>query len=78
MNKAHKVLIKMKQAPKNNWSPKDIKTLCLAYGLRLRQKGTSHGVLTNKKGEHLTIPMHKPIKPIYIKKLIKLIEDDEI
>ena len=31
-------------------------------------------VLTNNKGEHLTVPMDKPIKPLYIKRLTALIE----
>ena len=31
-------------------------------------------MLTNALGEHLTIPMHKPIKPVYIRRLVNLIE----
>lgn len=64
----------MKSNPKANWTPDNIKALCKAYNITLRQRSTSHAVLTNKKGKHLTIPMHKPIKPIYIRHLVKLIE----
>ena len=74
MSKAGKLLQKMKSNPKADWTPGNIKTLCKAYNLAMRQRGTSHGVLTNSKGEHLTIPMHKPIKAFYIKRLVELIE----
>ena len=45
-----------------------------AYGLTFRQRGTSHAVVTNAAGRHLTIPMHKPIKSLYIRRLVELIE----
>ena len=64
----------MKANPKADWAPADIRTLARAYGLRLRQRGTSHAVLTNASGDHLTIPMHKPIKPFYVRRLVSLIE----
>jgi predicted RNA binding protein YcfA (HicA-like mRNA interferase family) len=74
MSKAEKLLQQMKSNPKADWTPNNIKTLCNAFNLTLRQRGTSHAVLTNAIGQHLTIPMHKPVKPLYIKCLIKLIE----
>ena len=46
----------MKANPKADWKPADIRTVARAYGLKLRQRGTSHAVLTNTSGEHLTIP----------------------
>ncbi len=74
MSKAEKLLQRMKSNPKADWTSANVKTLCNAFDLTLRQSGTSHAVLTNNKGEHLTVPMHKPIKPLYIKRLIELIE----
>ena len=66
----------MKANPKADWSRSNIKTLVEAFNLTLRQHGTSHAVITNSSGQHVTIPMHKPIKPLYIKRLIELIEAD--
>lgn len=74
MSKAAKLLKNMKANPKADWTPDNVKTLAKAYDLTLRQNGTSHAVLTNSKGGHLTVPMHKPVKPLYIKRLIELIE----
>ena len=77
MSKAGKLLQKMKSNPKADWTPGNVKILCAAYDLTMRQHGTSHAVLTNAKGEHLTVPMHKPIKAFYIKRLVKMIEAEQ-
>ena len=75
MSRAATLLNRMKANPKGDWTSKDIRTLARAYQLTLRQRGTSHAVLTNARGQHLTVPMHKPIKPVYIRHLITLIEE---
>ncbi len=72
MSQADKLLTKMQNNPKGDWTPANLKTIAKAKGLTCRQNGTSHAVFTNKKGEHLTVPMHKPVKAIYIKKFIAL------
>ena len=74
MAKSARLLDSMRANPKADWTPDNVKTVVRAYGLILRQKGTSHAVVTNGLGQHLTIPMHKPIKPFYIKRLVELIE----
>ena len=75
MSKAAKLLEKMKSNPQDDWTPDNVKVLCTAFSLTMRQRGTSHAVITNTYGAHLTVPMHKPIKALYIKRLIKLIEE---
>ena len=74
MGKSEKLLAQMKANPKGDWTPDNVKTIANAYGLTIRQRGTSHSVLTNSLGQHLTIPFHKPIKPLYIKRLVELLE----
>ena len=64
----------MRANPKADWTPGNVESVVRAYGLTLRQRGTSHAVVTNALGRHLTIPMHKPIKPLYIRRLVALIE----
>lgn len=64
----------MRANPKADWTPDNVKTVARACGLTLRQRGTSHAVVTDALGRHLTIPMHKPIKPLYIRHLMELIE----
>jgi len=60
MAKADGLLGSMKANPKADWSPKDVRKAAKKHGLIIRQRGTSHAVLTNDQGQHLTIPMHKP------------------
>ena len=72
--RTHRLLAAMKANPKADWSPENVRTVANACGLTLRQRGTSHAVLTNALGQHLTVPMHKPIKPVYIRRLVRLIE----
>ena len=74
MVRTHRLLAAMKANPKADWSPENVRVVARAFGLRLRQRGTSHAVLTNALGDHLTVPMHKPIKPVYIRRLVRLIE----
>lgn len=67
----------MRAAPKADWKPKDVRAVVRAHGLAIRPRGTSHAVITNSLGRHLTIPMHKRIKPTYIRRLVQLIEATE-
>lgn len=75
MAKVDGLLDSMKANPKADWSPKDVRKVARKHKLTIRQRGTSHAVVTNGLGRHLTIPMHKPIKPFYIRRLVKLIEE---
>ena len=76
MSRAVKLLQKMKANPKADWSQSNIKTLVKVFNLTLRRRDTSHAVITDSSGRHITVPMHKPIKPLYIKRLVELIEAD--
>ena len=75
MSRATRLLASMKTNPKADWTPADVRRLVRAVGLTVRQRGTSHAVITNARGEHLTVPMHKPIKPFYIRRLVALVEE---
>ena len=74
MTRAERLLDSMRANPKADWTPDHVRTVARAYGLTFRQRGTSHAVVTNARGRHLTIPMHKPIKPLYVRCLVELIE----
>lgn len=74
MARTDRLLQAMRANPKADWTPQNVRTVVKRNGLTIRQRGTSHAVLTNALGQHLTIPMHKPIKPVYIRRLVALIE----
>ena len=73
MSKIDKLLTKMRNNPRD-WKIEDIKAIADRFAIEYRQPGTSHVTFRAKTGEKVTIPAHKPIKPIYIKLFIALID----
>ncbi|MBY0273199.1 MAG: type II toxin-antitoxin system HicA family toxin [Alphaproteobacteria bacterium] len=74
MSKIDKKLKAMKTNPKNDWQISDLKSIAKQYSIEYRQPGTSHVTFSSNHGLYLTVPAHKPIKPIYIKRFVELIE----
>lgn len=73
MSKAAKIIEKMHNNPLN-WSIDDVKTVAKYFKIDFRQPGTSHVTFRSLKGQKLTIPARKPIKPIYIKQFLAFID----
>jgi hypothetical protein len=73
MSKIEKILQKMRCNPRD-WRIEDIKTIAIRYEVDYRQPGSSHVTFRFSNGEKLTIPAHKPVKPIYIQKFINLLD----
>lgn len=74
MSKIVKKLMAMKINPKNDWQISDLQSIATKYNIVYRQPGTSHVTFVCPNGMCLTVPAHKPIKPVYIKQFIELIE----
>jgi predicted RNA binding protein YcfA (HicA-like mRNA interferase family) len=70
------LLDRMKRNPAGDWTIADVEQLCEQHGLLFRLgKGTSHAHAKHPKAEEiLTIPARRPIKPIYIRNLVRYIE----
>ena len=63
------LLARMRVNPAGDWRIRDVEALCREYGLSFRfGKGTSHA-------HALTIPAQRPIKPVYIRKLVRYIDE---
>lgn len=73
MSKFNKQIEKMRSNPRD-WSIEELKAIANRFGIDYRQPGTSHVTFRTKSGEKLTVPAHQPIKPIYIKKFLDLID----
>jgi len=73
---ASDLLERMKRNPAGDWTIRDVEAICGEYGLWFRPgKGTSHCHLKHPSArELLTIPARRPIKPVYIRKLVRYIE----
>lgn len=74
MSKAWKEMEKMRNNPRD-WRIEDVKKIADKLEIAYKQPGTSHVTFRTKTGKKLTIPAHKPIKPIYIKHFLELIDE---
>lgn len=70
-----KLLERMRANPRD-WRIEDVRTVCSAFELDLdRPPGGSHfGVSAAGWRDHLTVPFARPIKPVYIRQLVRFID----
>lgn len=74
MSKIDKILEKMRQNPRD-WRIEDLKVIAERFKIDYRQPGTSHVTFRFPDGQKLSVPAHKPIKPIYVKQFINLLDE---
>jgi hypothetical protein len=74
MTKRDKILEQMRNNPRD-WRIDILLQLAAAHGLEARNDGGSHHVFSFPGiPEGLCVPAHRPIKPIYIKRFIALLD----
>ena len=74
MTKHEKLLARMRNNPRG-WTIEDIKALAARYRIDWRQPGTSHVTFSYPGRTPVTIPAHKPVKPIYINRFLMLLDE---
>lgn len=74
MSKAAKTLAQMK-ANALDWRIESLKSVAAAHGMIWRQRGGSHVVFRHPRGAMLSVAARRPIKPVYIRKFVRLIEE---
>lgn len=69
-----KRLEKMRDNPRNDWTIEDIEKVCRDLGINCSPptSGSHYKVSSEHLAGALPIPRNRPIKPIYIKKLLNL------
>jgi hypothetical protein len=70
MIKVNKTLERMGNNPRD-WTINDLKTLA---NMDWRQPGTSHVTFSYPGLAPLTVPSHKPVKPIYVMRFLDLLD----
>lgn len=63
------------QSNARDWRIDDLKAIAARVGIDYRQPGSSHVTFRLDNGSKVTVPAHKPIKPIYIKLFLELLEE---
>ncbi|MCD6297564.1 MAG: type II toxin-antitoxin system HicA family toxin [Deltaproteobacteria bacterium] len=76
MSKIEKLLNKMRNNPRD-WQIDTLKDIAKQFGIDWRQPGTSHVTFRHKSGAKLSVPARRPIKAIYIKKFLRLLDEGE-
>jgi hypothetical protein len=73
--RADKLLSQMIAKPKGDWRIEHVRTVCKAYGLTCSapKRGDHYKVSHPSQPEIVTVPAHRPIKPIYIKQFVALL-----
>ncbi|MEG3163642.1 type II toxin-antitoxin system HicA family toxin [Sphingomonas sp. PB2P19] len=75
MVQADKLLDRMRTNPRD-WRIEDVVSVCLSAGIACSppRKGSHYKVKHHGMAEILTIPAHRPIKPIYIRELVRFVD----
>jgi hypothetical protein len=63
----------MKTNPRD-WRIESLKSVAAANKIAFRQPGGSHVIFRHTNGAMSSVPAHRPIKPVYIKKFVRFIE----
>jgi hypothetical protein len=58
-----------------DWRIESLKSVADKFDLIWREPSGSHTVFRHPNGSKLSVPAKRPIKPIYVKKFVKLIEE---
>ena len=75
MSRKDKLFEAIKNNPKNV-KFEDLKKILESLGYTAVNRGGSHYVFTKEDSISLTIPYKRPVKVIYVKQVIKIIEDE--
>ncbi len=75
MGRGDKLLDRMRANPRD-WRIEDVVSLCESVGIACSppRKGSHYKVKHRDMAEILTIPAHRPIKPVYIRDLVRFVD----
>jgi len=76
MSRKDKLIDAIKNNPKNVRF-QDLRKILESIGYIAVNNGGSHFVFTKDNAISLTIPYKKPVKVVYVKQVIKIIEEEE-
>lgn len=70
-------LDQMRRNPAGDWRIEDVSALCREFGIACEpsRAGSSHYKVSHPANDEiLTVPFKRPIKPVYIRKLVAFVE----
>jgi hypothetical protein len=75
MARGDKLLERMRRNPRD-WRIEDVEAVCASFGVACTppRKGSHYKVKHESHADILTVPARRPIKPVYIEALVRLID----
>ena len=73
MARADTTVARMRANPRD-WRIRHVESVARAHGFAVHKPGGSHVTLRHPSGHKLTVPARRPIKPVYIRMLVELID----
>jgi hypothetical protein len=73
VNTSAKLLAAMRRNPRD-WQISQLQTLARQHGVDWRHDKSSHCIFIRDDGRTLPVPAHRPIKPVYVRKFLDLID----
>ena len=64
----------MRRNPRDGWRIEDLKSIVDRCGIPYRQPGSSHVTFAPEGASGVTVPAHKPIKPVYIRSFLAMVD----
>lgn len=59
-----------------NWRIEQLESVARAHGVNIRKPGGSHVIFEYPGVERaLSVPAHRPIKPVYLRKFVEFMEE---
>lgn len=76
MAKKLPILEQMRANPQKDWDIDDVAKLCAEHDITLEppSNGSHYKVVSEHLAGHQTVPAKRPIKPVYIKCLVRMID----
>lgn len=72
LSNAAKLIGKMRRNARD-WRIEDLKIIADNLGIDHDQHGTSHVVFRHAKAGRLSVPAHRPIKPVYVRLFVDFV-----
>ena len=73
VSNAAKHIAKMRRNPRD-WRIEDLKVVADRLGIDHDRHGTSHVVFRHVNAGRLSVPAHRPIKPVYVRLFVDLVD----
>jgi hypothetical protein len=68
-----KLVAKMRRNPRD-WRIEDLKVIARSLGIEHDQHGTSHVIFRHASVGRLSVPAHRPIKPVYVRLFVEFVD----